>query len=116
MSSDRFDLVKESFEKKAIPSEKVEGKPSDYFGELVFDRRKMRKYLDADTLSALLECIDKGHPLDRKTADGVAEGMKEWASWYCFNKFDNLDGYKADINKYTEWEKVLSEINEKLGK
>ena len=79
MSSDRFDLVKESFEKKAIPSEKVEGKPSDYFGELVFDRRKMRKYLDADTLSALLECIDKGHPLDRKTADGVAEGMKEWA-------------------------------------
>ena len=79
MSSDRFDLVKESFEKKAIPSERVEGKPSDYFGELVFDRRKMRKYLDADTLSALLECIDKGHPLDRKTADGVAEGMKEWA-------------------------------------
>ena len=79
MSSDRFDLVKESFEKKAIPSEKVDLKPSDYFGELVFDRRKMRKYLEADTLEALVECVDKGRPLDRKTADGVAKGMKEWA-------------------------------------
>ena len=79
MSSDRFDLVKESFEKKAIPSEIVDKKTSEYFGELVFDRRKMPKYLDPDTLSALLECIDKGRPLDPKTADGVAEGMKVWA-------------------------------------
>ena len=46
MSSDRFDLVKESFEKKAIPSESIDLKPSEYFGELVFDRRKMQKYLD----------------------------------------------------------------------
>ena len=54
-------------------------KTSDYFGELVFDRPKMHKYLDADTLKALLECIDKGVALDRKTADGVALGMKQWA-------------------------------------
>lgn len=76
---DRFDLVKESFEKKAIPAETPNGKPSDYFGELVFDRAKMRKYLDTETLSALINCIDNGMPLDRKTADGVAKGMKEWA-------------------------------------
>ena len=79
MSSDRFDLVKESFEKKAIPAESIDSKPSDYFGELVFDRRKMRKYLDAKTFSALMECMDKGRPLDRDTADKVAEGMKVWA-------------------------------------
>lgn len=76
---DRFDLVKESFEKKAIAAETPEGKPSDYFGELVFDRAKMPKYLDADTLSALINCIDNGIALDRKTADKVAEGMKVWA-------------------------------------
>ncbi len=79
MSIDRFDLVKESFEKKAIPAEKPEGMPSDYFGELVFDRRKMVEYLDPETLEALLDCVDNGKPLDRATADKVAEGMKEWA-------------------------------------
>lgn len=79
MSIDRLDLVKESFEKKAVPVDVPEGRTSDYFGELVFDRRKMHKYLDAKTLKALLECIDKGVPLDSKTADGVACGMKEWA-------------------------------------
>ena len=79
MSIDRFDLVKESFEKKAVEVEVPSGKTSDYYGELVFDRSKMHKYLDADTLKALLECIDKGVALDRKTADVVARGMKEWA-------------------------------------
>ncbi len=79
MSIDRFDLVKESFEKKAVPAECPEGKTSDYYGELVFDRPKMHKYLDAKTLSALLDCIDNGKSLDRATADGVAKGMKEWA-------------------------------------
>ncbi len=43
---DRADLVKESFEKKAIPAERPDVKPSEYFGELVFDRAKMYKYLD----------------------------------------------------------------------
>ena len=76
---DRFDLVKESFEKKAVPAEVPAGKTSDYFGELVFDRKKMCKYLDAESLQALLSCIEGGKALDRKTADGVARGMKEWA-------------------------------------
>ncbi len=76
---DRFDLVKESFEKKAVAADIPDKRPSEYFGELVFDRAKMHKYLDADSLQALLDCIDKGRSLDRKTADGVAKGMKEWA-------------------------------------
>ena len=76
---DRIDLVKESFERKVVPAKVPSGKTSDYFGELVFDRKKMCKYLDADTLQALLACIEGGKPLDRKTADGVARGMKEWA-------------------------------------
>ncbi len=76
---DRFDLVKESFERREVPAEVPAGKTSDYFGELVFDRKKMCKYLDAESLQALLACIEGGEPLDRKTADGVARGMKEWA-------------------------------------
>ena len=76
---DRSDLVKESFVKKEVPAWIPSGKTSDYFGELVFDRKKMCKYLDAESLHALLDCIEGGKPLDRKTADGVARGMKEWA-------------------------------------
>ena len=76
---DRFNLVRESFMKKARPVDKPEGLPSEYFGELVFNRKQMEKYLDAKTLKALLACIDGGRPLDLETADGVARGMKEWA-------------------------------------
>ena len=76
---DRFNLVRESFMKKARPVDLPEGLPSEYFGELVFDRKKMQKYLDSRTFYALLECIEGGKPLDRKTADGVAAGMKTWA-------------------------------------
>ena len=76
---DRFNLVRESFMKKARPVDAPVERPSEYFGELTFDRNKMQKYLDAKTFYALLECIEGGKPLDRKTADGVAKGMKEWA-------------------------------------
>ena len=76
---DRSDLVKESFVKKEVPASIPAGKTSNYFGELVFDRKKMCKYLDVESLHALLDCIEGGKPLDRKTADGVARGMKEWA-------------------------------------
>lgn len=75
----RFELVNKAFTKKPVAVDTPAGSPSEYFGELVFDREKMRKYLDADSLKALLACIDNGQPLDRKTADGVAAGMKKWA-------------------------------------
>jgi len=79
MSIDRTDLVRKAFVKKAPAVEIPEEKISEYFAERVFDRAKIRKYLDPETLQALFECIDEGKPLDRKTADGVARGMKEWA-------------------------------------
>ena len=76
---DRFSLVKESFCRKEVPAEAPPSKVSDWYGELVFDRAKMGRYLDAETLQSLLACIDGGKALDRKTADAVASGMKEWA-------------------------------------
>ncbi|MCQ2064925.1 MAG: glutamine synthetase III [Bacteroidaceae bacterium] len=75
----RFDVVQDAFKKKAVKVEMPQARPSDYFGELVFNREKMRRYLDAKTFRELTDCIDNGRPLDRKTADGVAQGMKTWA-------------------------------------
>ena len=40
---DRSDLVKESFVRKEVPACIPAGKTSEYFGELVFDRKKMCK-------------------------------------------------------------------------
>ena len=53
MSKLRFDVVQEAFKKKAVPVDPPSGRPSEYFGELVFSRNKMRRYLDAKTFTAL---------------------------------------------------------------
>ena len=79
MSKLRFDVVQDAFKKKALPVEAPTERPSKYFGELVFNRDKMRRYLDVATYNDLIDCIDNGHPLPRTTADKVAEGMKTWA-------------------------------------
>ena len=75
----RFDVVQEAFKKKALEVSAPASRPSAYFGELVFNRDKMRKYLDVKVYDALIDCIDNGRPLDLAIADDVADGMKEWA-------------------------------------
>ncbi len=79
MSKLRFDVVKDAFKKKAVEVKTPTKKVSEYFGELVFNREKMKKYLDSSTFSKLSDCIDNGIALDSETADKVAEGIKRWA-------------------------------------
>ena len=79
MSKLRFDVVQDAFKKKALDVKNPENRPSEYFGELVFNRDKMRKYLKPSTYDALVACIEGDKALDREIADQVAEGMKVWA-------------------------------------
>ncbi len=79
MSKLRFDVVQDAFKKKALDVETPVARPSEYFGELVFNRDKMRKYLKPATYDALVACIEGDKALDRDIADQVAEGMKTWA-------------------------------------
>ncbi len=79
MSKLRFDVVQDAFKKKALDVETPVTRPSEYFGELVFNRDKMRKYLKPSTYDALVACIEGDKALDRDIADQVAEGMKVWA-------------------------------------
>ena len=51
----------------------------ELFGTNVFDDRTMREYLPAEAYDAIRRSIDEGVELDLKTADIVAEKMKEWA-------------------------------------
>ena len=49
MSLLRFKMVDAAINHTAVEVKAPEGRPSDYFGEKVFGREAMRKYLDKNT-------------------------------------------------------------------
>ncbi len=79
MANLRFKAVEEASKRKAIEIPAPTEKTSDNFGNHVFNRNNMRKYLSKDTYKLVLNAIDKGEPLDREIADHVAAGMRMWA-------------------------------------
>jgi glutamine synthetase len=52
---------------------------SEFYGELVFNRRAMQERLPYSTFEKLYETINNGKPLDDSIAEEVAHAMKEWA-------------------------------------
>ncbi len=56
----------------SLPSFKV----SDYYGENVFGKETMSRYLSKDAYKAVNSAIDKGTLIDRKVASSIAAGMK----------------------------------------
>ena len=79
MSTLRFKVVEEAFDRKAVQVNIPKERPEDYYGELVFNRKKMYQYLPKKTYDALVYAIDNKEPLSRALADSVAEGMRRWA-------------------------------------
>ncbi len=75
----RFQVVKEAFDRKAVPVEIPKESPETYYGKYVFNRQKMFEYLPKKTYDALVNAIDNKEPLSREIADSVAQGMKKWA-------------------------------------
>ena len=53
---------------------------SDYYGVNVFNEGAMRMFLTEDAYRAVRSAIDRGERIDRRLADQVASGMKEWAT------------------------------------
>ena len=79
MSKLRFRVVETAFKKRAAEVPAPAERPSDYFGQNVFNRAKMFKYLPEKAYERITDCIDNSAPRDRETADIVAAGMKKWA-------------------------------------
>ncbi|MDE6321250.1 MAG: glutamine synthetase III, partial [Muribaculaceae bacterium] len=75
----RFKVVDEAFNRKAVPVTIPTERPEEFYGELVFNRRKMYQYLPKDTYDALIYAIENKTPISREIADSVADGMKRWA-------------------------------------
>ena len=72
-------MVSEAFRKHAVEVPAPTERPSDFFAKYVFNKAKMQKYLPKATYEKMMDVIDNGVPLDRETADVVADGMKKWA-------------------------------------
>ena len=75
----RFKAVEETLGREPVAVQEPNGRPSDYYGEYVFNREKMFRYLPIKTYEALVDAIDNQKALSREVADGVAAGMKQWA-------------------------------------
>jgi len=79
MSTIRFEALKEIAKRQAKKVEYPSTKATDYFGINVFDKAKMKKYLSKEAYNAVVVAASGGTGIDRKIADQVASGMKEWA-------------------------------------
>ncbi len=73
-------MVEEAFDRKAVPVATPSERPEKYYGELVFNRSTMFRYLPKSTYDALVDAIENKKPLDRHVADSVADGMRRWAT------------------------------------
>jgi glutamine synthetase len=79
MTKLRFKAVALASERKPIEVVKPKGKVSEYYGEKVFNRKAMTKYLSKETFAALNDAIEQGRPVERNLAEHVAAGMRMWA-------------------------------------
>lgn len=79
MAELRFKALQEVMNRKPLEVNYPSNRISDYFGDKVFDKRKMEKYLSREGYRAVCKAIDEATPIDRKMADEVAIGMKAWA-------------------------------------
>ena len=79
MSTIRFEAIREIAKRQAKKVEYPSTKATDYFGINVFDKAKMKKYLSKEAYNAVVTAASGGTGIDRKLADQVAAGMKEWA-------------------------------------
>jgi len=79
MSLLRFKMLEAAMNHTVVDVEAPSKNPSDYFGEKVFGRKQMRKYLNKQTYEALLNTIENNTPLTPEVADAIAAGMRQWA-------------------------------------
>ena len=78
MSSIRFQALKEASNRKLIDFQES-GRKSELFGSNVFNDKAMKQFLTSDAFKAVQGAVQYGTKIDRKLADYIAMGMKEWA-------------------------------------
>ncbi len=75
----------------AFPQQKV----TEYFASNVFNHASIQKFCTTDAFNAIKNAVEHATPIDRKLADAVAEGMKQWA-------------LSKNVTHYTHWFQPLT--------
>lgn len=94
MSTIRFQALKETAGRKPVKVEELDRK-SAIFGSNVFNDKAMRQFLTSEAYQAVKGAVQYGTKIDRKLADYVAMGMKEWA-------------LSKGVTHYTHWFQPLT--------
>ena len=79
MAKVRIKALEVLMDRKPVPVTREDVLTSNFYGKMVFDRPKMKKYLSKEAYRGIIDAIDNGTTIDRKIADQVAIGMKAWA-------------------------------------
>lgn len=79
MAQFRLNALTEVLNRKPQEVHREENLVSDYYGMLVFNQPKMKKYLSKEAYKAVTDAVENGTTINRKMADQVAQGMKTWA-------------------------------------
>ena len=94
MATLRFQALDKATSRKPVSFEET-GRKSEIFGSNVFGDKAMRQFLTPDAYKAVKSAIELGTKIDRKIADYVAMGMKEWA-------------LTKNVTHYTHWFQPLT--------
>ncbi len=94
MSTLRFQALKEAAGRKPVKFEEVD-KKSTIFGSNVFNDKAMKQFLTSDAYKGVKDAVQHGTKIDRKLAEYIAMGMKEWA-------------LSKGVTHYTHWFQPLT--------
>lgn len=113
MASFRLSAFQTLLERKPLVVKREATLTSDYFGSMVFERHKMKKYLSNEAYKGVCDAIDNGTTIDRKIADGVAMGMKAWALENCATHYTHW--FQPLTDGTAEKHDAFIELNEMGG-
>ena len=94
MATLRFQALKEASGRKPVKFEEAARK-SALFGANVFNDKAMKQFLTSDAYKGVKDAVQHGSKIDRKLADYIAMGMKEWA-------------LSKGVTHYTHWFQPLT--------
>ena len=94
MATLRFQALKEASGRKPVKFEES-GRKSTIFGSNVFNDKAMKQFLTSDAYKGVKDAVQYGTKIDRKLADYIAMGMKEWS-------------LSKGVTHYTHWFQPLT--------
>lgn len=94
MATLRFQALKDASARKPVKFEEADRK-SKIFATNVFNDAAMKQYLTKDAFKGVRDAMQHGMKIDRKLAEYIAMGMKEWAM-------------SKGVTHYTHWFQPLT--------